>query len=108
MKVSNTALFGGIIGGVAAWAYFAGNGLLMAAGLVIGVFDIVIVLGLLVAGLTEDVGKQTWLSAAASVRALRNRASLHDLCNVCARHVIDTGTIRVCRACDRIPATVNA
>ena len=108
MSVSSTVLGGGLIGGAAALAYVAGSGLVSAAGLVIGVFDIVIVLGLLVAVLTEDVGKRTWLSASASIRAIRNRSAFHDLCSVCARLVIDTGAIRVCPACDRIPATVAA
>jgi hypothetical protein len=108
MKVNRTLAFAALIGAGAATAFFAGSGLLSAFGLIVGAFDITIVLGVLLALLTEDVDKRTLASWATRARALRNRRVLHKLCTVCARPVIDTGAIRICRACDRIPATLTA
>ncbi len=107
MRLSRIMLYGGSIGAIAAWAYLASEGMISAAGLIVALFDLLVVSGLLLALLTEGLDKQTWASVGASVRTVRHRRSVRELCGVCARFIVDTGTAKVCPSCDQIPATVT-
>lgn len=107
MKVSRFLFTGGSLAAASAWAHFATEGLISAAGLFIAIFTLLVVAGVSIAVLTEDIGAQTWASMAASFRRVRHRRSPREVCSVCARAVVDNGPIRVCPNCDRI-ATLTA
>ena len=108
MKASRLALFGGMIGGAAAWAYLATEGLVSAAGLIVGLFDLLVVGGIALAVVTEGLPKRTAASIATSVRAFRHRHATGATCGVCARLTFDNGAASFCPSCDRIPAVVIA
>ncbi len=103
MGLIRAMVYGGSIGGIAAWVHVATEGLLSAAALVVGSFALLIVFGLSLAVVTEDIGPRPWASAIATVRRVRHRRSLHLACGVCARVIINLGSVRVCATCDRIP-----
>lgn len=107
MQVGRVTLYGGLLGGAAAWVYLASEGLISAAGLFVALFDLLVVFGVLLAVLTENVSKQTWSSVAASVRTIKHRNAVSEICSVCARFIVDTGAARVCPTCDRIPAVLT-
>ena len=104
MRVSRTLLYGGLIGGVAISSHLAFDGLIGAAGLFAAVFTLIVVSGIVLAALTEGASMKVLARVGSSVRSFRHRGRA--LCGVCARMIIDTGTVRVCTACDRIPVPV--
>ena len=108
MRMSRMVLFGAMIGGAAAWAYLATEGLISAAGLVVGVFDLLVVGGAALAVTTEGFGKRSLSSFAASIRGFRHRHATDAMCGVCARPIFDNGAASFCTSCDRIPAVVIA
>ncbi len=105
MRLSRAILFGGTILWVAAWTYVNLDGLASAASLVVATFDLLILLGLSIAALAE--GPASWKSVSASVRRVRHHRSMRDLCGVCARVIVNTGTVRTCTSCDRIPVPIS-
>lgn len=107
MRATRLALYGGSIGAIAAWAYLAAEGLISAAGLIVALFDLLVVSGVVLALLTEGLGKRTLTSVGASVRNVRNRRSVDEMCGVCSRFIVNTGTAKVCPACDHISATLS-
>ena len=107
MRLSRTLLYGGLIGGVAAWSYLTFEGLAGAAGLFIVGFDVLVLSGILLATLTEDINGRTWDRVGSSVRTIKNRRSMREICNGCARFIVDMGTVRYCTACDRIHTTLS-
>ena len=108
MKASRLVLFGGMIGGVAAWAYLATEGLISAAGLIVGLFDLLVIGGIALAVTTEGVTRRTTASIGASIRAFRHRRDAGATCSVCARLTFDNGAASFCPSCDMIPAVVVA
>jgi hypothetical protein len=108
MKMSRLVLFGGMVGGAAAWAYLTTEGLISAAGLIVGVFDLLVVGGIALALTTEGFVGRSIASAGASLRAFRHRHAAGATCGVCARFVFDNGAARFCPSCDMIPAVVIA
>ena len=108
MKVSRMVLFGGMIGGTAAWAYLATEGLISAAGLIVGVFSLLVVGGIALADVSEGVGKRAVSAVGVSVRSFRHRHADGGTCSVCARPTFDNGVASYCTSCDRIPAVVIA
>ena len=108
MRTSRLVLIGGMIGGVAAWAYLATEGLISAAGLVVALFDLLIVGGIALAVTTEGVGKRTVASVGTSIRSFRHRHTSEATCGVCARPIFDNGAASYCPTCDLIPAVVVA
>lgn len=108
MKASRFLLTGGSIAAASAWAHFATEGLISAAGLFIAIFTLLVIAGVSIAALTEDIGAQTWASMATSIRRARHRRSVREVCSVCARAVVDNGPVRVCPNCDRIPSVTAA
>jgi hypothetical protein len=96
-----------MIVGVAAWAYFTLDGLASAAGLFVGIFGLLVLLGLSIGVLTEDVGSRAWTSVSALVRRVRHRGSIRDLCGLCARVIVNIGSVRTCTSCDRIPVPIT-
>ena len=108
MRMSRLVIFGGMIGGGAAWAYLANEGLISAAGLVVGLFDLLVLGGVALAVTTEGLGKRSLASVAASIRAFRHRHATDAMCGLCARPFFDNGAASICTSCDRIPAVVIA
>ena len=105
MRLSRVVLYGGSVGVLAALAHFATKGLVSAAGVLIGAFTVLVMIGATLAILTDDAGPGSWSAVSASIRRARRRRSPHDLCGVCARVITTAGSVRVCASCDRIPAT---
>ena len=108
MRMSRLVLFGGMIGGVAAWAYLAAEGLISAAGLVVALFDLLVVGGVILAVTTEGLRKRTVASIGSSIRSFRYRHAVEATCGVCSRPTFDNGAASFCPSCDRIPAVVIA
>lgn len=108
MKVSRLVLFGGMIGGIAAWAYLATEGLISAAGLVVAMFDLLVIGGIALAVVTEGLKKRTVASIGTSFRSFRHRNATEATCGVCARPTFNNGVASFCTSCDRIPAVVIA
>ncbi len=106
MRLSRITLYGGLIGGAALWVYLASDGLIGVAARVGSVFDVLVMLGLILAVLTEDVGARPQAYVGTRLRAIRHRRSTVEMCSVCARPIVDTGVARFCPACDQIPATL--
>lgn len=97
-------LFGGSIAVAAAVAYFVFEGIISAAGLVIGVFDLLVLAGFATAALIE--GKHWTLATfGSSIRSVRHRHSTEATCGVCSRFIVDNGTARFCPSCDLIPVS---
>ena len=105
MRVSRTLLYGGLIGGVAISSHLAFDGLIGAAGLFVAIFTLLVASGVVLAALTDGASLNVFARVGSSVRSFRHRGRA--LCGVCARLIIDTGTVRVCTACDRIPVPVT-
>lgn len=105
MRLSRVVMYGGSIGALASLAHFATEGLISAAGLLIGTFTVLVMAGATLAILIEDAGPGSWSAVNASFRRARSRRSPHDLCGVCARAITTAGSVRFCASCDRIPAT---
>lgn len=103
MRLGRAIGFGGSIILIAALAHFHFEGLTSAAGLFIAVFAALVVVGLVLAGVAQRHGSGATFSVTRSLRRARNRRSLQDACSVCARIIINTGRVRVCASCDRIP-----
>ena len=108
MKMSRLVLFGGMIGGTAAWAYLATEGLISAAGLVVAMFDLLVVGGIALAVVTEGFGRRAVSAVGVSVRTFRHRHAAGGTCSVCARPTFNNGIASFCTSCDRIPAVVIA
>lgn len=107
MRMSRMVLFGGMIGGGAAWAYLTTEGLISAAGLMVGLFDLLIVGGVALAIVTEGIGVRSVNRFTAAIRAFRHRHAT-ETCGVCARPTFDNGVASYCPSCDLIPAVVIA
>lgn len=108
MKMSRLVLFGGMIGGIAAWAYLATEGLISAAGLIVAMFDLLVVGGIALAVTTEGLSRRAVASVGTSIRSFRYRNATEATCGVCARLTFDNGAASFCPSCDRIPAVVIA
>lgn len=108
MKVNRMMLIGGAIGGVAAWAYLATEGLISAAGLFVAVFDLLVITGIGLAVTTEGLTRRSIASIAAAVRAFRNRHVVDETCGVCSRVTFDNGAASFCPSCDHIPTVMVA
>lgn len=108
MKVNRLMFIGGAIGGVAAWTYLATEGLISAAGLVVAVFDLLVITGIGLAITTEGLSKRSFASIAARVRAVRNRQHADATCGVCSRVTFYNGAASFCPSCDHIPTVMVA
>lgn len=106
MRLSRVVMYGGSIGVLAAFAHFATEGVVSAAGLLVAAFAVLVMVGVSLAVLTEDAELGSWSAVSAAVRRVLHRRSLHELCGVCARVLTHTAPVRVCAECDRIPATI--
>jgi hypothetical protein len=101
MTGTRIGLVGGSIAIAAAVAYFYSEGIISAAGLVIGVFDLLVLAGFVTAALIES-RRETVASIRSSIRAIRHRHATEATCGVCARFIVDNGNATFCPSCDLI------
>lgn len=97
-----------MIGGTASWAYLATEGLISAAGLIVGVFSLLVIGGVALADVTEGAGRRSISLITTSIRTYRHRHATDATCGVCARLTFDNGAASFCPSCDMIPAVVVA